>query len=127
MLADLAGCLAAVCLFPLVVLLPGFALANLTNLFDFRRRTFAFQLAASIPLSIAVCPAVTYFAGRFGSMAAVWIFYAASWICALVAAARRPKSLASYTRTIAVLFSAWAAIAIVSLIDLQIGGRAWYP
>src|SRR5580692_5632242 len=127
MLADIAGCMAAVCLFPLFILLPGYAIAWLTDLFEFRRRTFAFQLAVSIPLSIAICPAVTYFAGRFGSMTAVWGFYAATWICAVPAAARRRMSLAPYSRMVAILFATWAAIAILSLIDLQIGPRDWYP
>jgi hypothetical protein len=127
MLADLAGCVAAVCLFPLFVLLPGYAIAWLTDLFEFRRRTFAFQLALSIPLAIAICPAVTYFAARFGSMTAVWVLYAASWICAVAIAVRRPMSLAPYTRFVTIAVGGWAAIAILSLIDLQIGRHAWYP
>lgn len=127
MFADIAGSVAAVCLFPLFVLLPGYAIAWLTDLFGMRLRTFAFQLALSIPLSIAICPVVTYFAGRFGSMPAVWALYAASWLYALVVAIRRPISLAPYSRVVAIIFAAWAAIAILSLIDLQIGARAWYP
>jgi hypothetical protein len=127
MLADIAGCVAAVCLFPMFVLLPGYAIAWLTGLFEFRRRTFAFQLALSVPLSMAICPVVTYFAARFGSMTAVWVLYAASWIYAVTNAVRRPMSLAPYTRFVAIVFGAWAAIAIFSLIDLQIGTRAWYP
>ena len=127
MLADIAGCVAAVCLFPLFVLLPGYAVAWLTDLFEFRRRTFAFQLALSIPLAIAICPAVTYFAARFGSMTAVWVLYAASWICAVAIAVRRPMSLAPYTRFVTIAVGGWAAIAILSLIDLQIGRHAWYP
>jgi hypothetical protein len=127
MLADLAGCVAAVCLFPLFVLLPGYAIAWLTDLFEFRRRTFAFQLALSLPLSIAICPAVTYFVARFGSMKAVWVLYAASWIYAVAIAVRRRMSLAPYTRFVNLILGAWAAIAVFSLIDLQIGSRAWYP
>ncbi len=131
MLADIAGCMAAVCLFPLFVLLPGYAIAWLTDLFEFRRRTLAFQLALSIPLSIAICPAVTYFAGRFGSMTVVWALYAVSWICAAIVAARRAAhrkiSLAPYSRIVVAIFAVWAAIAIFSLIDLQVGHRAWYP
>src|ERR1035441_8588194 len=127
MFADLAGCVAGVCLFPLFVLVPGYAVAWLTDLFDFRRRTFAFQLALSVPLSIAICPIVTYFAGRFGTMTAVWALYAVSWIYALIVAARRPMTLAPYTRIVALFLGAWAVLAILSLIDLQIGDRAWYP
>jgi hypothetical protein len=127
MLADLAGSLVATCLFPLFVLLPGYAIGWLADLFDFRRRSFAFQLTLSVPLAIAICPVVTYFSGRFGSMTAVWAFYGASWIYALAVAARRPISLAPYARIVVLLCGAWAAIAIFSLIDLQIGNRAWYP
>lgn len=127
MLADVAGCAAGVCLFPLFALLPGYAIAWLTDLFAFRRRTLAFQLALSVPLAISVCPIVTYFAGRFGSMNAVWAFYACSWIFALLVSARRPKSLAPYSRVIVIILTAWVAIAIFSLIDLQIGDRVWYP
>jgi hypothetical protein len=127
MLADVAGCIAAVCLFALFVLLPGYAIAWLTGLFDFRRRTLAFQFALSIPLSIAICPVLTYFAWRFGSMTSVWAFYVACWVCALMAASRRRLSLAPYTRIVVILCAAWIAIAIFSLIDLQIGARDWYP
>ena len=127
MLHDLAASAAAVCLFPLFVLVPGYAIAFLTDLFDFRRRTFAFQLALSIPLSIAICPLVTYFAGRFASWNAIWTFYAALWICALAAVVRRKISLAPYTRVVALIFAAWTAISVLSLVDLQIGSRDWYP
>ena len=126
MLADLAGCAAAVCLFPLFVLLPGYAVAWLTDLFEFRRRTLAFQLALSIPLAIAICPAVTYFLGRFGSMTAVWGFYAALGIYTAVKLRRR-LSPAPYTGLVLPIFAAWAAIAMFSLIDLEIAHRAWYP
>jgi hypothetical protein len=51
LLTGLAGAIAAVCLFPLFALVPVFALAWLADLFDFRRHTFAFQLALSVPLS----------------------------------------------------------------------------
>jgi len=127
MLADIAGCMAAVCLFPLFVLVPGYAIAWLTDLFDFRRRTFAFQLALSLPLGIAICPGLIYFTGRLGSLTAVWVFCAVSWIFAASVALRRKMSLAPYTRSVVWIFSAWAAIAIFSLVDLQIGNRAWYP
>ena len=60
-------------------------------------------------------------------MTIVWALYAASWVYAVAVAFRRPKSLAPYSRMVALLLAAWAAIAIFSLIDLQAGSRAWYP
>lgn len=127
MLNDLLASAAAVCLFAFLVVLPGYAMAHLSDLFEFRRRTLAFQLALSIPLSIAICPAVTYFAWRFGSIAAVWVFNAAAAVYALASLTRRRVSLAPYTRVVTAIAGAWTAIAIFSLIDLQIGRHAWYP
>ena len=130
MLADLEGSLVAVCLFPLFVLAPGYAVAWLTDLFEFRRRTAAFRLALSVPLSIAVCPAVTYLAGRFGSMTAVWSLYALSWAYALFVTARRFRLATSpspKSRLVVMILAAWALLAIFSLVDLQIGDRAWFP
>ena len=74
----LAGCLEAIALFPLFVLIPGYAAAWALHLFDFRERSLAFRLALSLPLSIALCPIVTYLAGRFGSMFAVYGVYTAA-------------------------------------------------
>ena len=127
MLTDLVASAAAVCLFALFVVLPGYAIARIADLFEFRHRTFAFQLTLSIPLAIAICPAVTYFVWRFGSINAVWVLYAASWVYAVAAATRRPVSLAPYTRVATAIAGVWTAIAICSLVDLQIGRHAWYP
>ena len=130
MLADMEGSLVAVCLFPLFVLAPGYAIAWLTDLFEFRRRTLAFRLTLSIPLSIALCPALTYLAGRFGSMTAVWCLYAVTWVYALVVTARHlrpPISLPPKSYSVLAILAVWTAVAILSLVDLQIGDRAYFP
>ncbi|MDR3701581.1 MAG: hypothetical protein P4L56_18170 [Candidatus Sulfopaludibacter sp.] len=129
MLADLEGSLLAVCLFPLFIVAPGFAVAWLTDLFDFRRRTTAFQCALSLPLSIALCPIATYFAGRFGSALAVWGLYALSWAYCLFLAGRHfRRGIALPKPRVALpILLGWTALAVFSLIDLQIGDRAWFP
>ena len=130
MLADLEGSAAAICLFALFALVPGFAVAWLTDLFEFRRRTPAFRVALSIPLSIALCPAGTYLAGRFGSMAAVWAIYGISWIYALVIAARHFRGgawLPAKSWVVFAILGTWAVIVLFSLIDLQVGARDWFP
>ena len=141
MIADLAGSLAAVCLFPLFVVVPGYAAAWLADLFGFRRRSFAFRMAVSIPLSISVCPIATYLAGRFGSISAVWGLYAISWayflwITVRVTAwatvwatvrGRRRISLPAGSLAIALILTGWTALAIFSLVDLQFGGRDYFP
>lgn len=129
MLQDLAGCLKAICLFPLFVFVPGYAIAWLLDLYDFRRRATAFRLAFSLPLSIGLCPLVTYLLGRFGGITAVWSFYVLA-ACAFLAiliryAPRLPSS--RETRMIFVAAAIWLVIALGSLIDIQIGGRLYYP
>jgi len=130
MIADLMGSLAAVCLFPLFVLAPGYAVAWLVDLFGFRRRTAGFRVAVSIPLSISICPIATYLAGRFASMNAVWVMYACFWAGFLVAVARGFRG-ARFTLTgkslgIAGLFACWMAFALFSLVDLQIDDRNYF-
>jgi len=134
MVDDLMGSLIAVGLFPLFVLVPGYAIAWLLGLFEFRRRTNAFRIALSIPLSIAICPIVTYLTGRFGSMNAVWAFYAAAAICFLTVAARQLRKgiprgfgIRKEMRIFVVISVAWLAVALFSLIDIQIGDRLYYP
>jgi hypothetical protein len=131
MLTDIAASLAAVCLFPLFVLIPGYAVAWLLDLFEFRRRTLLFRAALSVPLSIAIVPIVSYLAGRYFSMTAVWALYAASWAyaVALVFQSRKypaPPTPAAAWRMAAAVLSAWGALALFSLVDLQLGGKLYY-
>jgi hypothetical protein len=131
MAEDLAGSLLAIGVLPLVVWVPGYALAWLFDLFEFRRRTAAFRAAVGVPLSIAVCPIVTYLLGRFGSMSAVWSFYMAAaalvsilgWRAALRGRFVRPKGWGVFAAAALV----WLGVALFSLIDWQIGNRLYYP
>jgi len=134
MIDDLIGSLKAIGLFPLFVFFPGYAIAWLLSLFEFRQRTTAFRIALSIPLSLAICPIVTYLAGRFGSMRAVWVFYAAAAIHFLAVSIGQLRKGAPWRlgipkdmRIFAIICAVWLAVAIVSLIDIQIGDRLYYP
>ncbi len=135
-LTDIAASIAAVCLFPLFVLIPGYAVAWLLDLFEFRRRTWLFRGALSVPLSIAIAPILSYLAGRYFSMTAVWGLYAASWAYVAVVVLRgvalrgrkepAPRSPAGAWRMAMVVLSIWGALALFSLVDLQIGGKLYY-
>jgi hypothetical protein len=134
MLEDLSGSLRAIYLLPLFILIPGYTTAWLCDLFDFRQRSGPFRLALSIPLSIAICPIVTYLLGRFGSMDAVWAFY---WAAALGFAAIQAVTIHSgarlgfgFTKELRVfgaIIGVWLVISLGSLIDLQFGDRLYYP
>jgi hypothetical protein len=135
-LTDIAASIAAVCLFPLFVLIPGYAVAWLLDLFEFRHRTWLFRGALSVTLSIAICPILSYLAGRYFSMTAVWGIYAASWAYVAVVLLRgivlrareqpAPRSPAGAWRMAVVVLSIWGALALFSLVDLQIGSRLYY-
>jgi hypothetical protein len=134
MIDDLIGSLKAIGLFPLFVLVPGYATAWLLRLFEFRQRTTAFRIALSIPLSMAICPIATYLTGRFGSMNAVWVFYAVAAIYFLAVslgqlrkAIPRRFGLPRDLRIFAIISAVWLAVAIFSLIDIQNGDRLYYP
>src|SRR5581483_326657 len=123
MLSDLTGSMAAVCLFPLFLVAPGLVAGWWTGLYDCRRRTGAFEWVLSIPLSLAVCPILTYLVGRFVGMPAVWAMYGATWIAAAALFVRRDLGIPRLPRAAWWIGGVWAAIAIASLVDLQVGTR----
>jgi len=137
MLDDIAGSLRAIALFPLFVVIPGYAVAWMLDLLSFRRRTEVFRLAASVPISMALCPILTHLAGRWGGWTAVFGFYALAacgfaWICIVRFAAPRTTPAAvqrQYRQWVpfAAIAIVWLAIAVASQVDLQIGNRLYYP
>ena len=112
--------LCACALFPLVVLAPGYAIAWLTDLLAFRRRTLAFRIALAIPLSISLGPIVIYLLGMW-PIVATWAVAAA-----LAAAGLRRFALPRLPGSVLALAAAWIVAAVLSLVDLQIDGRLYY-
>ena len=131
--ADLVATLAAVCLYPLFVGIPGYVAAWSGNLFDFRRRTLIFRIALSLPLSIALCPIAIYLVGRFVSMQAVWFLYAACWIGFVPMVLwdlRQQRLRVQIDRKWFVFFgiaACWLVLALFSSVDLQLGERDYFP
>ncbi|MGD0772960.1 MAG: hypothetical protein ABSC05_09085 [Candidatus Solibacter sp.] len=133
MLEDLYGVLKAICLFPIFLFCPGYVAAWLLDLLDFRRRTAAFRAAFSLLLSIGLCPILTYWLGRFAGMRAVLACYvaaAALFFILLVLDVRRRHLhrplWPARSGVFAAIACVWLAVALLSLIDLQIGDRLYY-
>jgi hypothetical protein len=131
--ADLAATLAAVCLYPLFVFIPGYVAAWAGDLFDFRRRTLIFRIALSVPLSIALCPIVIYLVGRLVSMHAVWGLYAACWIGfvpAILWDLRQGGLRLRIDRKWWIFGGfalAWLVLALFSSVDFAFGARDYFP
>lgn len=133
MAEDLVGGLYAIVLFPLFLWIPGYVIAWCLNLFQFRQRTTAFRIVSALPISIALCPSVTYLLGRFVGMPAVWAFYvgAAAVFAGLVLSGacrgKRRISLPDGSAAFVAILAVWLGIVLYSTIDIQIGDRLYYP
>jgi hypothetical protein len=135
MLVDLARTLEAFLVFSLVALAPGYVLAWLLNPMLFRQRALLTRLAIAVPLSIGVCPIVSYLLGRF-IPPAVWVFYGVFAVAFLGLLFRerheslsRPAIRTIFNRDLIFvgIVAGWAVLGALSLIDLQIGHRLYFP
>src|SRR5437870_1891619 len=76
---DIAATLIAFALFALFVVIPGYVLGTLLDLFGFNRRTLLARIAISVSLSIAVVPITVYLCWL--SMPSMpWLLCGASWV-----------------------------------------------
>ncbi len=115
---------------------PGYVLGWVLDLFEFRRRRPILRLILAVPLTIAICPMLSYLLARYLEPG-LWVFYLGVFAtCALllVREARRArlqtasKSPSSRYIWIALgLMALWAAAAIGSMVDLQITDKLYPP
>jgi hypothetical protein len=126
MISDLLAVLAGFCLFSLVAFLPGYAAGWVTNVLRFRARTPAFRFAASVPLSIAMGPILSFTIGNWFSLNVVLILYGCVGVFALALIARDLPRAPREALPFVALIAVWLSIALLSLIDLQYGGRTYF-
>jgi hypothetical protein len=114
---------------------PGYVVGWALDLFEFRQRRPILKLVLSAPLSIAICPMLSYMLGRFFEPA-LWAFYAIvsiAWV--LLLAKDAPRMLLPIRKGVFskhVWFSLglvllWAVAALASVVDLQIGDQLYPP
>jgi hypothetical protein len=131
-LSDLIATSAAFCLFALFLFVPGYVFGWLLDIFGFRRRSLRARLAMSTPLSIGICPILTYLLWRW-SLPAVWTMYAGCWIAFLALLVHdrclwlsRPR----ISKTVGILLAivaGWVVVGMLCLVDMQIGDRLYFP
>ncbi len=128
--SDLLGVGLGFLLFALFAFAPGYTLASLTNIFDFRRRRFITRLTASIPISIGFTPIAAYLLWLY-SLSLVWIVFGALGAICVTLVIRDARTLdLRLSRAgwlVLAISAAWIVIGALSLVDLQFGNRLYVP
>lgn len=133
--ADTMGIVkACLALFPFMFA-PGYVAGWTLDLFEFRQRRLVLRVILAVPLTIAICPMLSYLLARFLEPA-LWAFYIVVFTaCAVLLAkdAQRVRlrlaskyKFSKYEWMALGLLALWGIAAIGSLVDLQIGDRL-YP
>jgi hypothetical protein len=110
---------------------PGYVAGWALDLFEFRQRRPILRLILALPLTIAICPMLSYLLARFFEPG-LWAFYIcvfAGCVLLLAKEARRTH-LRSVSKCIWLalgLMVLWVMAAIGSLVDLQIGDNLYPP
>lgn len=131
--SDIVGTSIVFVLFPLVLVIPGYVLGALLNLFAFDRRTLLARLAISICLSISVIPIATYLCW-WSLPSAPWLLCAVCWVALPVILLKkgfqptpRPGPLSRQRVIVLAILAGWVAVGTFCLIDIQVGHRLYFP
>lgn len=133
-LRDIVGACLALVLFVPVLLAPGYVLAWFTGVLDFRRITSPWKLLVSLPLSVAVCPIVTYWVGFNGSWTPVLALYGVCFLLflSLLAGLWKHDALLPWLRGFRsvprsgwIIPAVWFIVVIFSLTDLSFQHRLY--
>src|SRR5579864_5487575 len=132
MISDLVATSVAFFLFALVISVPGYVFGWLADVFGFRERPLLARFAISVPMSVGVCPILTYLLWHW-SIIAVWVMYATFWITflALLIHERHiwisKPAISCRTGIVLAIVAGWVVLGLLCLVDLQIGHRLYYP
>ena len=115
---------------------PGYVLGWALDLFEFRRRRPILRLILAVPLTIAICPMLSYLLARYLEPG-LWVFYIvvfAASVLLLAKEARRARLRSvskspcpKYVWAALGLMALWGLAAIGSMVDLQIGDKLYPP
>jgi hypothetical protein len=137
-LQDIIGSLLAFLLFPLVMLLPGYVIGWIFNLFRFRERLLFVRVLFSLVLSISICPILIYLPYRLVSVTLVWLMLIAFvivfiWLIMLESRSGfsqnkilEPGRLKRYQVWALIIGGMWVVFCILMLADIQLGDRLYF-
>jgi hypothetical protein len=124
---DIVRYFAAICIFGLVVMPPGFVLGWSANLLGFRTKVPLFRLYTATALGISVPPILMYLCWSLGSLSAVWVLYGFFWTAFIVLLALRKLHLTDLfpPRTELFLATGWVVLVALIVLDLRIGAGVY--
>ena len=127
---DILGATLAFCLFPLVIVFPGYIVGWALDLFDFRRRQPIVRLGIGLVLSFVVSPIVLHLTSSllsFNFALLTLAGFAAAFVVIILK--ERPVSTAKTKRHAKVFLGigiGWAVFTILSLINIQWGDKLFF-
>ncbi len=118
-LQDILGAALAFCLFPLVIVFPGYVFGWLFDLFDFRLRQPFVRLAIGLALSFAVSPIVLYLTSSLISFNFALLTLGGFALAFAMIAFRQKYTIKADAKFFLWAGAAWSAFAVLSLINIQ--------
>jgi hypothetical protein len=135
---DIAATSVAFVLLGLFLVVPGYVVGSLLDVFSFHRRSLLARLAIAISLSVAVVPILTYLNWRWVP-AAPWAVCAAAWAVFPVLLARYVRwptvahrrlsphrRLSKERKVVLAIVAGWIVVGTLCLVDMQIGNRLYF-
>jgi hypothetical protein len=117
----------------LFLVVPGYVLGYLLDIFEFTRRSGPARVAISLCLSVSVVPITLYYNWRFLPRAP-WLLCGVTWavVPLLLLSQERRTSLtkwgafSKYRKRVFVILVGWLLMGGACLVDLQIGDRLYF-
>jgi hypothetical protein len=127
-LQDILGTTFAFCLFPFVIVFPGYVFGWLFNLFEFRARLLPARFVISLLLSVAISPIFYYLVISLSSLnVALIVTILIALIFVFLLIRERPSLPQNWPwRALFLILLGWLVLSIFSLIDLQWGNHELY-
>jgi len=132
--SDILGALEGVVLLSVFLLIPGYVVGWLLNLFTFRERQLTERILLSVPLSICFSSITAVLVTRFTSLSVAVLFFVALGVvflgCIVYELRTHPERLKIHfdreTRILAIAMAVWTVVALIVLLDLQIGHKIYF-
>ncbi|MFN8398713.1 MAG: hypothetical protein U0X74_01765 [Anaerolineales bacterium] len=130
MLQDIISTVIGFLFFPLLLIMPGYVVGWLLNVFNFRERLLHSRFAFSLVLSVSVAPILFYLTSALFSFIAVFVlvglFVAGFLVLLFVDMPRLPSFQNRFVKWLLICMFFWFVFALFSLVDIQWGKELYY-